>query len=102
MRLPKYAPPVPPGGLLQREFMEPLGMTQERLAAHLGWTKTKVNQIIRGKRAITPATALCLADAFGTTAEFWLNAQMACDLWAARAGHKTVARVAKTLKGMAA
>ena len=80
-------PPVTPGELLSEEFLKPLGISQADFATHLGWTTTKLNQIIRGKRAITPESALALEDALGMSAEFWLNAQRACDLWQAFRNH---------------
>lgn len=80
-------PPVSPGEMLQH-FLEEYGLTQTKLAQHLGWTITKVNQLCRNKLAITPETALCLSDAFGNSPEFWLNSQRGWDLWHAIQKHK--------------
>lgn len=66
------------------EFMEPLGLTQTELAERIGVPIQRVNQVIRGRRSVTPDTALRLARLFGTTAEFWLNAQTGWDLWHAQ------------------
>jgi len=93
MRLPEKMKPVTPGEILSEEFLKPMNLTQEKFANHIGWTKTKVNQIVRGKRAVTPASALVLADALGTTPEFWLNAQRACALWEAKAAHVKVSKI---------
>ena len=93
MRLPKYRKPTTPGEILAEEFLKPMDLTQGELANHLGWTTTKVNQIVRGKRAVTPETALALSDVFGTTPDFWLNAQQACDLWEAVQSHRKIARL---------
>lgn len=90
--LPDNRPPTAPGEML-RYFLEESEKTQVDLAQHLGWTTTKVNQIVRGKRAITPETALCLADAFGNSPEFWLNGQQNWDLWHALRGHEPKPRL---------
>lgn len=73
--------------MLSEEFMKPMGITQQHLAHHLGWTQAKVSDIIRGRRGLTPQSALCLADAFGVTPQFWLNAQQAWDIWHAQQTH---------------
>jgi addiction module HigA family antidote len=82
--------PTGPGEILQKEFLEPLGISQSALARHVGWTQPKVNEIVTGKRGITPQTAMVLADAFATTPLFWLNLQIAQDLWRAGQKHKKV------------
>jgi len=58
----------------------PLGQTQVALAAHLGIPVQRINELVRGKRGVTPETAWLLAQAFGTTPEFWLNLQASHDL----------------------
>lgn len=60
-----------------------MGITQAHLARHLGWTYAKLNEIIHGKRGITPDTAIDLALAFSTTPIFWMNLQLYYDLWEA-------------------
>ena len=85
--------PVGPGEILSEEFLKPLELTQRQFAAHLGWPQPRLNEIIKGKRGITPATALAFADAFGTTPEFWLNAQRAVDLWEAMQVHRPIPRL---------
>lgn len=77
-------PPVTPGEVLREDFLVPLGLSGRTLAAELGIPANRVTEIIAGRRAITAETALMLADRFGTTAEFWLGLQMACDLEQAR------------------
>jgi addiction module HigA family antidote len=74
-RLPSH-----PGEVLLEEFLIPMGVTQVALAKHLGIPVQHVNEIVRGKRGVTPETAWLLSEAFGTTPEFWLNLQMAYDL----------------------
>ena len=68
-----------PGEMLVEEFLKPAKTTQAVLAASLGWTKTKLNQIARGKRAITADAALQLAGYFKNSPEFWLNLQSMYD-----------------------
>lgn len=91
-RYTKRAPTLP-GEILSEEFLRPLGLSQSAFARHLGWPQPKINQIVTGKRGITPETAMAFADAFGTTAQFWLNAQLAVDLWNARRTHRKVKRL---------
>jgi addiction module HigA family antidote len=72
--------PTHPGVILLEEFLVPLGITQVELAEHLEIPVQRVNEIVRGKRGITPATAWLLSEALDTTPEFWLNLQMNRDL----------------------
>jgi len=80
LRLPKNRLPTHPGEMLAREFMDPLGMTQVELARRIGVPFQRVNQIINGRRAMSPDTALRLARLFGTSPGFWLNLQQRWDL----------------------
>ena len=73
-------PPIPPGEILLEEFMQPLGLSQSRLARDLDIPQSRLSAIIRGERAITADTALRLAAYFGTSARFWLNLQAEYDL----------------------
>lgn len=75
--------PATVGEILVEEFMKPLGLTQVALAAAMGVPRKHVNELCRDRRAMTADTALILARVFGTSAEFWLNAQRRTDLWAA-------------------
>jgi addiction module HigA family antidote len=93
MRLPKHRKPTTPGEILRHEFVGPLNLSQAAFAQHLGWTTTKLNQILHGKRAVTPETALTLSDALGVSPDFWLNAQQACDLWEALQTHQSISRL---------
>jgi addiction module HigA family antidote len=86
-------PPEHPGKVLEREFMRKLKITQTRLAAHLGWTHAKVNEIINGKRGITPRAALALSDALGTLPDYWLDLQKDFELAQARRVHKRIPRL---------
>jgi addiction module HigA family antidote len=73
-------PPIHPGETLREDFLKPLGLSANRLAMELIVPVTRVNDIVRGKRAITADTALRLARYFGTTPQFWMNLQTHYDL----------------------
>ena len=77
---PERRTPTHPGEILREEFLEPLGQTQVALAAHLEVPVQMINELVRGKRGVTPETAWLLGQAFDTTPEFWLNLQAAFDL----------------------
>ena len=81
MRLPKNRRPTPPGEIFLEEFLLPLGMTQKDAAERLKISYPRMNEIVNGKRAVTPDTALRLAKFTNTEPEFWLNLQQAVDLW---------------------
>jgi addiction module HigA family antidote len=78
--LPKNRTPTHPGEILLEEFLKPLGLTQVGLAEHLGIPTQRINELVRGKRGVTPETAWLLAGAMGTTPEFWINLQANYDL----------------------
>ena len=73
-----------PGIILLKEFLEPLELTQKALAMHVGISVQRVNEIVRGKRGITPQAAWLLCAALNTSPEFWLNLQAAHELSANR------------------
>ena len=76
----KIMSPIHPGETLREDFMKPLGLSASRLAMELLTPVTRINDIARGKRAITADTALRLARYFGTTPQFWMNLQANYDL----------------------
>jgi addiction module HigA family antidote len=76
-----------PGVILLKEFLEPLELTQKALATHVGIPVQRVNEIVRGKRGVTPETAWLLSEALSTTPEFWLNLQSVHELSANRPDH---------------
>ncbi len=78
--LPENRIPTHPGETLLEEFLKPLRMTQVAFANHIGVSLQRINEIIRGKRGVTPETAWLLSQALGTTPEFWLNLQRSHDL----------------------
>ena len=73
-------PPIHPGEILLTEFLEPMGVTQYRLAKDIGVTPRRINEIVRGRRAITADTALRLGRFFNMEAQFWLNLQTHYDM----------------------
>ena len=77
---PENRVPTHPGEVLREEFLVPLGQTQVALAAHIGVPIQRVNELVRGKRGVTPETAWLLSQALDTTPEFWLNLQASHDL----------------------
>ena len=87
-RLPRHRPPTRPGEMLLEEFIKPLAITQSELASRLGISFPRLNEIIRGKRAITSDTALRLARVLGMSADFWLGLQLDWDLWHAMRSSK--------------
>jgi len=86
--LPKSRSATHPGEILSEEFLKPMGVSQNAFASHLGWSHAKVNEIIHGKRGITPEAALSLADVLRTTPDLWLNLQQNYDLSLARKIHQ--------------
>lgn len=85
--LPRKRTPTHPGEILSEDFIKALGITQVTLAEHLKVPVQRINELVRGKRGVTPETAWLLAGAFGTTPEFWLNLQTNHDLARARPAH---------------
>jgi addiction module HigA family antidote len=81
MSLPKNRRPTPPGEILSRQFLEPLGVSLTDLAERINVTRARLSEIVNGRRGVTPDTALRLGHVLGTSAEFWLNLQRNVDLW---------------------
>ena len=80
MMAKKVIDPIHPGEILMEEFLEPLGISQYRLAKDISVPPRRINEIVHGKRSITANTTLRLARYFGTTERFWLNLQVRYDL----------------------
>ena len=78
--LPENRVPTHPGEILLEEFLIPMNVSQVAFAAHIGVPVQRVNEIVRGKRGITPETAWLFSEALGTSPEFWLNLQSNYDL----------------------
>ena len=92
--LPENRITTHPGEVLKEEFLDPLGITQVAFAQHIGVPLQRVNEIIRGKRGITPETAWLVSQALGTSPQFWMNLQDAYDLTSKRPS-RTVVRLVK-------
>ena len=84
--------PVHPGEILLEEFLRPLGLSQATLARHLDISLVRVNELVKGKRSVSAETAWLLAQAFGTTPQFWINLQSNYDLAKTRPAH-SVAKI---------
>lgn len=78
--LPERRIPTHPGAILLEDFLKPLGVSQVAFAKHIRVPLQRVNEIVRGRRSVTPDTAWRFAQALGTSPEFWLNLQIAHDL----------------------
>ncbi|MGJ4051379.1 HigA family addiction module antitoxin [Corynebacterium macclintockiae] len=75
-----FYPPIHPGEILMEEFLDPMGITQHKLAVSIGVPPRRINEIVHGKRRITADTALRFGRFFGMTAQFWINLQSHYDL----------------------
>ena len=97
VRVPTHGPPTHPGEMLRAEFLEPLGLTQSDFAQKLGVSYPRLNELIHAKRGVTPDTALRLERLLGIEAQFWLNLQLAWDLYRIRhsPGAKEIAKIRK-------
>ncbi len=84
VRIPSDREPTHPGDMLLNEFLLPLGMTQYDLSRAIQVPYQRVNEIVRGRRGVTPSTALRLARFFGTSPGFWMNLQIRWDLYNAQ------------------
>ncbi len=84
VRVPTHRAPTHPGEMLLKEFVIPLGLTQRELAKAIHVPYQRVNEIVNGRRGMTPSTALRLAKLFGVSADFWMNLQLRWDLYNAQ------------------
>ncbi len=81
VRIPTDRSPTHPGEMLLTEFLEPMGLTQKQLADGIHVPYQRINEIVNGKRGVTPSTALRLAKFFGVSSDFWLNLQLRWDVY---------------------
>jgi addiction module HigA family antidote len=81
MKIPKNRPPAHPGEILFSDFLEPMGLTQRELADAIHVPYQRINELVNGKRGITPSTALRLSKFFGNSSDFWLNLQLNWELY---------------------
>jgi addiction module HigA family antidote len=84
VRIPTHRTPTHPGEMLIEEFLKPMGLTQRELADAIHVPYQRINEIINGRRGMTPSTALRLSKFFGMTPDFWMNLQLRWDLYFAR------------------
>ena len=81
VRVPTHRRPIHPGEMLKEEFLDPMEITQRQLANEIGVPYQRINEIVNGRRGITPSTALRLAKYFQVSPDFWLNLQLRLDLY---------------------
>ena len=89
MTLPKNRPPTHPGEMLLEEFLKPLDLSQAEAARRLKIPLNRLNELIKGRRGMTPDTALRLGELFKVSPEFWMSLQAGWDLWHAQRARKT-------------
>jgi antitoxin HigA-1 len=82
--IPTHRPPTHPGEMLLEEFLNPMALSQRNLAQAIDVPYQRINEIVNGRRGITPSTALRLAQFFGMSPDFWMNLQQRWDLYHAR------------------
>ncbi len=92
IRVPTHRTPTHPGEMLLEEFLSPLELTQRDLADAIHVSYQRINEIINGRRGITPSTALRLAKFFGMSADFWMNLQLRWDLYQAQQNERDTLR----------
>jgi addiction module HigA family antidote len=97
IRIPTHRAPTHPGEMLLEEFLKPMGINQRKLSNAIKVPYQRVNEIINGKRGITPSTALRLAKVFGVSADFWMNIQLRWDLYFAKESESDALENIKTL-----
>ncbi|OQX19879.1 MAG: addiction module antidote protein, HigA family [Desulfobacteraceae bacterium IS3] len=95
VRIPTHRTPIHPGEMLLEEFLIPAGLTQKSLAKAILMPYRQINEIVKGRRGITPGTALRLAKFFNISADFWMNLQLRWDLYHA---HKSEMNTLKTIQ----
>jgi addiction module HigA family antidote len=84
IRIPTDRAPTHPGEMLLEEFLKPMGLTQRDLADAIHVPYQRVNELVNGRRGMTPSTALRLAKLFGVSADFWMKLQLRWDLYYAK------------------
>ena len=84
VRVPTHRSPTHPGEMLLEEFLEPLGITQRELADAIHVPYQRINELVNGRRGVTPSTALRLGQYFGMSPGYWMNLQLRWDLYHAR------------------
>ncbi len=90
IRIPTHRIPTHPGEILQEEFLNPMGLTQRELADAIRVPYQRVNDIVNGRRSVTPSTALRLGKFFNMSADFWINLQVRWDMYFAQLDESSV------------
>jgi antitoxin HigA-1 len=98
VRIPTHRQPTHPGEMLLEEFLKPMGLTQRDLADAIHVPYQRVNDIINGRRNVTPSTALRLGKFFNMSAEFWMNLQVRWDMYFAQQDEMAVLKTIEPLK----
>ena len=101
IRIPTNRAPTHPGEMLLEEFLNPLGLTQRELADAIHVPYQRINDIVNGRRGITPSTALRLAKYFNMSADFWMNVQLRWDMYFAQQDESTVLETIRPLPSVA-
>ena len=102
VRVPSNREPTHPGEMLLEEFLVPLGMNQRELSEGIRVPYQRVNELVNGRRGLTPSTALRLARFFGTTPDFWMNLQVRWDLYQTERSEGAEIRRIKRARGSSA
>lgn len=96
-RIPTHRAPTHPGEMLLEEFLKPMGLTQRELADSIHVPYQRINEIINGRRGVTPASALRLSKFFGVSPDFWMNLQLRRDLYFAQQAEASELKTIKPL-----
>ena len=97
VRVPTHRQPTHPGEMLLEEFLNPMGLSQRDLAVGIRVPYQRINEIVNGRRGITPSTALRLAKYFGNSEGFWMNLQSRWDLYQVRKSEERELREIRTI-----
>ena len=101
VRIPTHRAPTHPGEMLLEEFLNPMGLTQRELANAIHVPYQRINDIVNGRRGITPSTALRLAKFFNMSADFWMNVQLRWDMYFAQNDELGVLETIRPLPSLA-
>ncbi len=101
IRVPTNRAPTHPGEMLLEEFLQPMGLTQRELADSIHVPYQRINDLVNGRRGITPSTALRLARYFGMSADFWMNLQLRWDLYFAQQEENGILETINPYSGIA-
>ena len=93
VRVPKFRDPTHPGEMLMQEFLIPMSITQRELSKAIHVPYQRINEIVNGRRGITPSTALRLAKFFNMSEDFWMNLQLRWDLYRAKRAEEEALRI---------